>query len=89
MASTPITIDAAQNAVDILADQDADSTDSEIRYLAYGARLRTALRAGSRYVAYVRPQYLCLAYALKIDIPGSWRRQVTLARPSVPSSPLG
>lgn len=55
MASTPITLDAAQNAVDTLADENADSTDSEVRYLAYGARLRTALRAGSRYIAYVRP----------------------------------
>ncbi|KAF7313570.1 hypothetical protein HMN09_00513200 [Mycena chlorophos] len=35
-----------------LAEQNADSTDSEVRYLAYGARLRTALRAGSRYIAY-------------------------------------
>lgn len=58
MASTPITFDAAQNAVDTLADENADSTDSDVRYLAYGARLRTALRAGSRYIAYVRPQYL-------------------------------
>lgn len=55
MASTPITLDAAQNAVDTLADDNVDSTDSEVRYLAYGARLRTALRAGSRYIAYVRP----------------------------------
>jgi fission process protein 1 len=39
--------------IDSLADDDAVSTDSDIRYLAYGARLRTALRAGSRYVAYV------------------------------------
>jgi hypothetical protein len=42
-----------QDQLDTLADSRADSTDSEIRYLAYGARLRTALRAGSRYVAYV------------------------------------
>lgn len=42
-----------QDTVDDLADKDAVSTDSEIRYLAYGARLRTALRAGSRYIAYV------------------------------------
>ncbi|KAJ6627545.1 mitochondrial 18 KDa protein-domain-containing protein [Mycena sp. CBHHK59/15] len=35
-----------------LADEDVDSTDSQLRYAAYGARLRTALRAGSRYVAY-------------------------------------
>ena len=31
-----------------------DSTDSELRYMAYGARLRTVLRAGHRYIAYVR-----------------------------------
>jgi len=35
-----------------LADQDADSVDSNYRYAAYGARLRTALRAGTRYIAY-------------------------------------
>ncbi|KAF9468879.1 mitochondrial 18 KDa protein-domain-containing protein [Collybia nuda] len=52
MSSSPITLNSAQNAVNTLADKDADSTDSEVRYLAYGARLRTALRAGSRYVAY-------------------------------------
>jgi hypothetical protein len=43
-----------QDQLDTLADSKADSTDSDIRYLAYGARLRTALRASSRYVAYVR-----------------------------------
>ena len=36
-----------------LSDRDADTTDSDIRYLAYGARLRTALRASTRYIAYV------------------------------------
>ena len=36
-----------------LVDDDVDSVDSGIRYAAYGARLRTALRAGSRYIAYV------------------------------------
>lgn len=36
-----------------MVDSDADSVDSNLRYAAYGARLRTALRAGSRYVAYV------------------------------------
>jgi hypothetical protein len=30
-----------------------DSRDSDIRYLAYGARIRTALRTSLRYVAYV------------------------------------
>jgi len=39
--------------VEKLADSDADSIDSDVRYAAYGARLRTAIRAGSRYVAYV------------------------------------
>ncbi|EDR14185.1 uncharacterized protein LACBIDRAFT_182430 [Laccaria bicolor S238N-H82] len=52
MASTEITIQAAQDKVENLAERDADSTESEIRYLAYGARLRTALRAGTRYIAY-------------------------------------
>jgi hypothetical protein len=37
-----------------LADKDVDSTDTELRYAAYGARLRTALRASHRYFAYVR-----------------------------------
>jgi len=46
------TTEKAQDQLDTLADSRADSTDSEIRYLAYGARLRTALRAGTRYVAY-------------------------------------
>jgi fission process protein 1 len=51
---------AAQVQVDILADKNVNSTDSEIRYLAYGARLRTALRAGSRYIAYV-----CFSHTLR------------------------
>ncbi|KAF8351178.1 mitochondrial 18 KDa protein-domain-containing protein [Amanita rubescens] len=38
--------------VDKLASENVDSTDSSVRYLAYGARLRTALRAGHRYIAY-------------------------------------
>lgn len=45
-------IEIVQDKVDDLADHNADSTDSDIRYLAYGARLRTALRASTRYVAY-------------------------------------
>lgn len=53
MASTEITAKAAVQKVEELADRDADTTDSDIRYLAYGARLRTALRAGTRYIAYV------------------------------------
>lgn len=36
-----------------LADKNVDSIDSDVRYMAYGARLRTALRAGQRYIAYV------------------------------------
>jgi fission process protein 1 len=44
---------AAQVKVDVLVDKNANSTDSDVRYMAYGARLRTALRAGTRYVAYV------------------------------------
>ncbi|KAJ3516206.1 hypothetical protein NLJ89_g1264 [Agrocybe chaxingu] len=52
MASTEITVQAAQDKVEELAERDADTTDSDIRYLAYGARLRTALRAGTRYIAY-------------------------------------
>ena len=43
----------AREQVDDMADRDADSTDSNVRYMAYGARLRTALRAGTRYIAYV------------------------------------
>jgi len=52
MSATETTVEAAQKTVDNLADKNVDSTDSEVRYLAYGARLRTALRAGTRYVAY-------------------------------------
>lgn len=46
--------DQAEQKLDDLADHNVDSTDSDLRYMAYGARLRTALRAGSRYIAYVR-----------------------------------
>ncbi|KAH9947297.1 mitochondrial 18 KDa protein-domain-containing protein [Amylocystis lapponica] len=42
----------AKDELNTLADRDADSTDSDLRYMAYGARLRTALRAGQRYIAY-------------------------------------
>ncbi|PFH52628.1 hypothetical protein AMATHDRAFT_139729 [Amanita thiersii Skay4041] len=49
---TESTIQAVQHKVDDLAVHNVDSTDSNARYLAYGARLRTALRAGHRYVAY-------------------------------------
>ncbi|KAJ7122727.1 mitochondrial 18 KDa protein-domain-containing protein [Mycena epipterygia] len=44
--------EAIEDEVKALADDDADSTDSQLRYAAYGARLRTALRAGTRYIAY-------------------------------------
>ncbi|KAH7916766.1 mitochondrial 18 KDa protein-domain-containing protein [Hygrophoropsis aurantiaca] len=42
----------AEEELTSLADKNADSTDSELRYMAYGARLRTALRASTRYIAY-------------------------------------
>jgi len=42
-----------KDEVQSLVDDDVDSVDSSVRYAAYGARLRTALRASSRYVAYV------------------------------------
>ncbi|KAH9894355.1 mitochondrial 18 KDa protein-domain-containing protein [Cubamyces lactineus] len=42
----------AEQKLDNLADKNVDSTDSDLRYMAYGARLRTALRAGHRYIAY-------------------------------------
>ena len=53
------TVEAAQEKVKELSDRNADTTDSEVRYLAYGARLRTAIRASTRYIAYVRhPNFL-------------------------------
>ncbi|ESK93772.1 hypothetical protein Moror_1052 [Moniliophthora roreri MCA 2997] len=51
LSTTTTTIDSVEKTVDKLADQNVDSTDSELRYAAYGARLRTALRASSRYIA--------------------------------------
>jgi fission process protein 1 len=59
----------AQDEITSLADRNADSTDSDLRYMAYGARLRTALRAGTRYVAYVRPPIPVdsLLYVVKTD----------------------
>ena len=44
----------AKQELNSLADRNVDSTDSDIRYMSYGARLRTVLRAGHRYIAYVR-----------------------------------
>ncbi|CAE6391667.1 unnamed protein product [Rhizoctonia solani] len=46
-----VTKEATQE-VNQLADQDVDSVDTNARYFAYGARLRTALRASTRYIAY-------------------------------------
>ncbi|CDZ96671.1 Uncharacterized conserved protein [Phaffia rhodozyma] len=43
---------AAEGKLDDLVKEDFDTTDSDLRYAAYGNRLRTALRAGTRYVAY-------------------------------------
>ena len=52
-SSKDITVQAAQDKVDELADKDVDTVDADIRYIAYAARLRTAIRASSRYIAYV------------------------------------
>jgi len=49
-----MSLQPVKSTVDNLADKNVDSTDSELRYAAYGARLRTALRAAQRYLAYVR-----------------------------------
>ena len=46
-------VDKVEDKLDDLADKDVDSTDSAARYMAYGARLRTVIRAGHRYIAYV------------------------------------
>lgn len=51
--STDIVVKEAEGEVKTLADRDADSVNSNVRYMAYGSRLRTALMASSRYVAYV------------------------------------
>jgi fission process protein 1 len=57
------TVEAAQDKVKELSDRNADTTNSEIRYLAYGARLRTALRASTRYIAYVgKPNFLFVVH---------------------------
>ncbi|KAG6868466.1 hypothetical protein C0993_002441 [Termitomyces sp. T159_Od127] len=50
--TTDVTVDAAKDTVKKLADKDASTTNSDVRYLAYGARLRTALRAATRDVGY-------------------------------------
>ncbi|GJJ07687.1 hypothetical protein Clacol_001892 [Clathrus columnatus] len=65
----------AQKQVDVAADKDIDSTDSDIRYMAYASRLRTALRASTRYIAYtsdigeafrpvVSPRIVSVAYGI-------------------------
>ncbi|KAF8318223.1 hypothetical protein DL93DRAFT_2124954 [Clavulina sp. PMI_390] len=43
----------AEKTFDSLADKNVDSVDTNARYAAYSSRLVTALRASSRYVAYV------------------------------------
>ncbi|KLO15755.1 hypothetical protein SCHPADRAFT_902127 [Schizopora paradoxa] len=52
MSLTASVTEQAKDTVENLADDDADSTNSEVRYMAYGARIRTALRAAQRYIAY-------------------------------------
>lgn len=54
-------LQATKAKADDLADKNVDSTETELRYAAYGARLRTALRASHRYFAYVLPSLLSLA----------------------------
>ncbi|KAJ6539063.1 mitochondrial 18 KDa protein-domain-containing protein [Mycena capillaripes] len=67
--------EAIEEEVAALADEGATTTDSQIRYAAYGARLRTALRASTRYIAYtsdigeafrpvVPPYIVSAAYAI-------------------------
>lgn len=43
----PFTMQAADELTE-LADQNADSTNSDARYMAYASRLRTAVRATQR-----------------------------------------
>ena len=67
MSNQPIAEQVEQKIekkLDNLADKDVDSPDSELRYMAYGARLRTALRAGHRYIAYVRSPSCCVARSI-------------------------
>lgn len=67
MSNQPIAEQVEQKIekkLDNLADKDVDSTDSELRYMAYGARLRTVLRAGHRYIAYVRSPSCCVARSI-------------------------
>ncbi|KIM19916.1 hypothetical protein M408DRAFT_334222 [Serendipita vermifera MAFF 305830] len=73
--STNTIVKEAEDEVKQLADSNADSTDSNVRYMAYGSRLRTALTASSRYVAYtsdvgeafrpvVHPRVITAAYGI-------------------------
>lgn len=69
----------AQDSVDELAAKDVKTTDSDIRYMAYGSRIQTALRATQRYIAYVRSQ-LAFINSLHSTICSPSVRQVTLGR---------
>ena len=59
--STETITEKATEEVTRLADQNVDTTDTEMRYMAYFARIRTALRASTRYFAYVR-RFVIFAY---------------------------
>jgi len=74
MASPSLT-KQAKDELNELADHNVDSTDSELRYMAYAARLRTAIRASHRYIAYtsdigesfrpiVNPKLVSAAYGI-------------------------
>ncbi|CAE6448784.1 unnamed protein product [Rhizoctonia solani] len=63
-ASVEAVTKEATQEVQQLADQDVDSVDTNARYAAYGARLRTALRASTRYVAYEKHFALTAAYGI-------------------------
>jgi fission process protein 1 len=56
MDSTEGLLNQAQDEINELADTNADSVNSEVRYMAYGSQLQTALRTTHRYLAYVRFQ---------------------------------
>lgn len=73
------TVETAQEKVKELSDRNADTTDSNIRYLAYGARLRTALRASTRYIAYVGGLFFVHPHIMQ------GCRQATSVRPFVQS----
>lgn len=53
MSSSEKPLVVIQDKVGDLADKNVDSVDSDVRYMAYGARIRTAIRASTRYIAYV------------------------------------